>query len=191
MLSRVSHQELVSYCVVMDMSPSSSRASQPDEMHPLMAAGAGSSDRQNSKYPKRRALESREQTADVADDRSPHAERVDWTEDRRWTSDRRIMALAPGTAREPRSQPGAPADAAAVAAKLSSERAFRCGRKADCRARGAGTKGERRMGANPHANGGALLRNLKMPNFRDYAVDVPDPRRSDGRGDARHWSVPT
>ncbi len=36
-------------------------------------------------------------------------------------------------------------------------------------------KGERRMGANPHANGGILLRDLRMPDFRDYAVDVPAP----------------
>ena len=36
-------------------------------------------------------------------------------------------------------------------------------------------KGERRMGANPHANGGMLLRDLRMPDFRDYAVDVPTP----------------
>jgi xylulose-5-phosphate/fructose-6-phosphate phosphoketolase len=36
-------------------------------------------------------------------------------------------------------------------------------------------KGERRMGANPHANGGILLRDLRMPEFRDYAVDVPAP----------------
>jgi hypothetical protein len=36
-------------------------------------------------------------------------------------------------------------------------------------------KGERRMGANPHANGGLLLRDLRMPDFRDYAVDVPSP----------------
>jgi xylulose-5-phosphate/fructose-6-phosphate phosphoketolase len=34
---------------------------------------------------------------------------------------------------------------------------------------------ERRMGANPHANGGMLLRNLLMPDFRDYAVKVPSP----------------
>ncbi|HUT40669.1 MAG TPA: phosphoketolase family protein, partial [Gammaproteobacteria bacterium] len=33
----------------------------------------------------------------------------------------------------------------------------------------------RRMGANPHANGGMLLRDLRMPDFRDYAVDVPKP----------------
>jgi len=35
--------------------------------------------------------------------------------------------------------------------------------------------GERRMGANPHANGGLLLRDLKLPDFRDYAVAVTDP----------------
>ncbi|MBC7622887.1 MAG: phosphoketolase family protein, partial [Aeromicrobium sp.] len=33
-------------------------------------------------------------------------------------------------------------------------------------------KNNRRMGANPHANGGLLLRDLQIPDFRDYAVDV-------------------
>ena len=36
-------------------------------------------------------------------------------------------------------------------------------------------KGDRRMGANPRANGGRLLQDLRMPNFRDYAVAVPKP----------------
>ncbi len=36
-------------------------------------------------------------------------------------------------------------------------------------------KGLRRMGANPHANGGILLRDLRLPDFRDYAIDVPSP----------------
>jgi xylulose-5-phosphate/fructose-6-phosphate phosphoketolase len=36
-------------------------------------------------------------------------------------------------------------------------------------------KGARRMGANPHANGGLLLRDLRMPDFRGYAVDVKKP----------------
>jgi xylulose-5-phosphate/fructose-6-phosphate phosphoketolase len=36
-------------------------------------------------------------------------------------------------------------------------------------------KGERRMGANPHANGGVLLRDLRLPDFREYAVDVTGP----------------
>ena len=36
-------------------------------------------------------------------------------------------------------------------------------------------EGDRRMGATPHANGGLLLRDLRLPDFRDYAVDVPSP----------------
>ena len=35
--------------------------------------------------------------------------------------------------------------------------------------------GDRRMGANPHANGGLLLQDLEMPDFRDHAVAVPSP----------------
>ena len=36
-------------------------------------------------------------------------------------------------------------------------------------------KGHRRMGDNPHANGGLLLKELKLPDYRDYAVEVPWP----------------
>ncbi len=36
-------------------------------------------------------------------------------------------------------------------------------------------RGERRMGANPHANGGLLLKELRVPDFRKYAVDVKTP----------------
>lgn len=36
-------------------------------------------------------------------------------------------------------------------------------------------KGDHRISANPHANGGALLKDLRLPNFKDYAVDVPFP----------------
>ncbi len=36
-------------------------------------------------------------------------------------------------------------------------------------------EGARRMGSNPHANGGLLLKDLRQPDYRDYAVDVPQP----------------
>jgi len=39
-------------------------------------------------------------------------------------------------------------------------------------------QGERRMSANPVANGGLLRRDLRLPDFRDYAVDVPAPGES-------------
>lgn len=42
--------------------------------------------------------------------------------------------------------------------------------------------GERRLSANPHANGGRLLRDLDLPDFRDYAVDVPTPGTTSAEG---------
>ncbi len=45
-------------------------------------------------------------------------------------------------------------------------------------------QGNRRMGANPHANGGILLRDLRLPDFRDYAVEVKTPGTM-GIGDTR------
>jgi len=41
-------------------------------------------------------------------------------------------------------------------------------------------KGDRRMGANPHTNGGILLRDLRMPDFRECAIDVPSPGAVEG-----------
>ncbi len=46
-------------------------------------------------------------------------------------------------------------------------------------------KADRRMGANPHANGGLLLHDLRMPDFRDYAVKISKP----GAGDASDTQV--
>jgi len=42
-------------------------------------------------------------------------------------------------------------------------------------------KGDRRMGSNPHANGGMLLRDLVMPDFRDHAISVPGPGAVDAQ----------
>ena len=41
-------------------------------------------------------------------------------------------------------------------------------------------KGERRMSANPHTNGGVLLKDLRLPDFRDYAIEVPSPGAVNG-----------
>ncbi len=38
----------------------------------------------------------------------------------------------------------------------------------------------RRMGANPHTNGGVLLKDLRIPDFRNYALDVPQPAAVNG-----------
>jgi len=42
--------------------------------------------------------------------------------------------------------------------------------------------GERRMGMSPHANGGLLLRDLRLPEYRSYAVEVAEPGAADAEG---------
>ena len=42
-------------------------------------------------------------------------------------------------------------------------------------------KGDHRIGANPHANGGLLLRDLRLPDFRDYAFPVGQPGATEGQ----------
>ena len=49
-------------------------------------------------------------------------------------------------------------------------------------------KGERRMGANPHANGGLLLKDLRMPDFREYAVTVAEAGTSRSRKRPACWA---
>ena len=51
-------------------------------------------------------------------------------------------------------------------------------------------EGARRMSANPHTNGGLLLRELRLPNFRDYAVEVTAPGAVIGRIHASHGPIP-
>ena len=60
-------------------------------------------------------------------------------------------------------------------AQLQTHRAVRSGRAAVARPGCARPRGQRRMGANPHTNGGVLLRDLRMPDFRTHAVAVASP----------------
>ncbi len=55
---------------------------------------------------------------------------------------------------------------------------------------GLSPQGDRRMSANPHTNGGVVLRDLRLPHFRDYAVEVLLPRRHPGRGHPRAGHLP-
>lgn len=41
--------------------------------------------------------------------------------------------------------------------------------------------GDHRISANPHANGGKLLRDLRLPDFKDYAVEVNNPGEKEGQ----------
>ena len=86
------------------------------------------------------------------------------------------VARPPGAARLGARQPRAPGDARGLAAQLPSRGAVRRRRHGRCSCcRTWAPKGERRMGANPHANGGRLTVDLDLPDFRDFGVEVPQP----------------
>jgi xylulose-5-phosphate/fructose-6-phosphate phosphoketolase len=55
------------------------------------------------------------------------------------------------------------------------EELFTSDGQATTRTARARPKGKRRMGDNPHSNGGVLLRSLRLPDFREYAVVFKKP----------------
>ena len=125
-----------------------------------------------------RASNGFKRAAALADDRAALAEGLDRAEGGRRQADRRHVPLAPGAAGASMSHPGH--------LKMLEEwlRSYRPEELFDANGRlmpelaELAPQGERRMGANPHANGGLLLRDLRMPDFRDYAVDGADARRA-------------
>ena len=93
--------------------------------------------------------------------------------------------LAPGSALRPRDAHGSRAAARGVDAVLPPRGALRRAGHPRPEVVALAPAGERRMGANPHANGGLLLHDLRLPDFRDYAVDVAAPGPDLERGDTR------
>jgi hypothetical protein len=108
----------------------------------------------------------------MADDRVEIAQRLDGTESRRRVADRGYFQGAPGTDAGG-SRPSRPRAAAReLDEKLQAGGIVRSERPLDPELAELAPKGDRRMGANPHANGGLLLHDLKMPDFHDHAVQV-------------------
>ena len=118
---------------------------------------------------------------EMADDRPAQPEGLDRAEGGRRAQDRRVLALASGTACRPGGEPrpfeaaGGLADAATVRRSCSTPQARRSPRSSRPRRPGA-----RRMSANPHANGGLLRKSLEMPDLRR-----PCCRRSAARAPSR------
>ncbi len=108
----------------------------------------------------------------LADDRAEFTK--GWT-DRRWSMACRFKARSVRTrCRSPTGHPSRTSQAIGrLAEELPAEELFDDQGRLKPELAELAPKGQRRMGANPHANGGMLLRDLRMPDFREYAVDVP------------------
>ena len=126
-------------------------------------------------HPERCADERVQRAAQVADDRHAHAEGLDLPQGNRRQARGGLLAR-PSGADERHGQPGARPHSPGAGWKATA--------RASCSTRAAASMpeiaalaptGTRRMSANPHTNGGVLLRDLRLPDFRDYAVETPSP----------------
>ena len=164
------------------------RRSRP-EMHQRDGGGDGSRrSTQIRGHPAARARAAATRAAALADDRAAQPEGLDRPEDRGRPEDRRVLARAPGAVHHGKAR---------STSKLLEEWMRATGRK-NCsteagrpprRIAALAPEGTRRMSANPHANGGLLMRPLRMPDFRDYAVEGSKPGRGGRRGHARDGHV--
>ena len=168
------------------------RATTPTAVHQAMAAALDGALDEIRAIQDARAQRRRGRAAALADDRAAHAEGLDRARRGRRRAGRGHVARAPGAARRARRR------TRSTCAMLEEwMRSYRPEELFDER-RPAGRErrsrwrptGDARMGANPHANGGVLLRDLELPDFRDYAVDVPAPGATLERGDARARRLP-
>ena len=97
-----------------------------------------------------------------------------------WTASRsRQLPRASGAADD--GQPGAPAMLEQWLRSYHPEELFDENGKLIPALKALAPIGEHRIGANPHANGGLLMHQLRLPDFRDYGLNVPAPGSVEGQ----------
>ena len=114
-------------------------------------------------------------TSALADDCPQFAQGLDRPEDRGWQTGEGTFRSHQVPMGDLATHPGTREDSGRVAEELPAGGTVRRAGPLQPELAELAPKGERRMGANPHANGGLLLRDLRLPDFRDYAVKVPKP----------------
>ena len=174
-LARIEHEELDQFLRGCGWEPRFVEGDDPEDMHQLMADRPGGGHRRHPEIQRNARA-----AGDTTRRRWPM---IVLQSPKGWTGPKVVDGLQiEGTFRAhqvPLLVDAAPSRTPRAAreldAQLQARGAVRRGRAAAARPGRAGARGQRRMGANPHANGGMLLRDLRMPDFRDHAVDVPSP----------------
>ena len=158
--------------------PTSSRATIRKRCIELMAATLDKAVERHPANPTECPVSERRSPAALADDRPSVAEGLDRPEGCRRPAGRGYLPIAPGAAAcGPRPSRTCRSSSRAWMKSYQAEELFDEDGRLLPELADLAPKGDRRMGANPHANGGLLLRDLRMPDFRDHAVTVPSPGR--------------
>ena len=171
-LARISHDELEALFIGYGYSPYFVEGGDPAQMHREMAATLDQAVGEIRAQQTGARVEQPRASA-VADDRAALPQGLDGPEGDQGPQGRGVLALASGAVLRRARQSREPEAARGLAAQLQAGGAVRRERPARTRARALAPKGIRRMSANPHANGGLLRKELKLPDIRKYAVHVP------------------
>ncbi len=175
-LARIPAEELESLFVGYGYKPYVVEGDDPPAMHQKMAATLERCIGEIRAIQEEARRSGVRAPAALADDNSAHAERLDRAEGGRRPSGRGLLAGASGADTGRRDESRASQIARSMDASYRPRRAVRRAGPADRRTyRRSRQRGNRRISANPHANGGLLRKPLRMPDFRDYAVEVAAP----------------
>ena len=158
------------------------RRLRPDTMHQAMAATVEHCVPEIRKYQQRGARVRRSRAPALADDRAAHAQGLDAPRGGGRPQAGRLLARPPGAAagREERTRSSSRLLENWMRAQKPEE-LFDENGKLIPELKELAPTGTRRMGANPHANGGLLKKALRLPDFRDYGVTVEKPGTDRGR----------
>ncbi|HET7057726.1 MAG TPA: phosphoketolase family protein, partial [Nitrospiraceae bacterium] len=178
--ARISHDELNSLFIGYGYKPYYVEGSDPDLMHPAMAATL------DAAIAEIKAIQ--KEARSRRDDGKGMPERPRWPiiillSPKGWTGPKDVDGkVTEGSWRshqvpmaEMASKPGHITLLEAWMKSYKPEEVFDANGTLRPELAGLAPTGTRRMGANLHANGGLLLRDLTLPNFREYAVQVPTP----------------
>ena len=179
-LARISKEELTSLLVGYGHKPHFVEGDQPEEMHQLMAATL------DTVLDEIHAIQTNEREAKLAE--RPQWPMIVLRTPKGWTGPKFVDGKpVEGTFRShqvPVSEPAKNPEHLRILEEwlrsYKPEELFDENGKLRPQLAELAPVGERRMGANPHANGGLLLKLLKLPDYREYALPVPKPGTVEG-----------
>ncbi len=148
----------------------------PAEMHQFMAATLDTVIERVTSHPACGPGARGDREAPLAHDRPAFAQGLDRPQDCRRAPHRGHVAVAPGASGRGAHQPRAPGRRSSRGCAATGPRSCSMKTALSCADLAAlPPKSHRRMSANPHSNGGLLLRDLALPDFRQYGVPVASP----------------
>ena len=175
LFSRISHDEIEMFFKGCGWEPRFVEGEEPSDMHQKMAAALDWAVREIKRI--------QEYSRTTGDATRPHWPMIVFRSPKGWTGPKEVDGLPVEGSFRAHQVPLSMDAAHPEHIKLLEQwmRSYRPDELFDAEGRpsalltSAAPKGNRRMGANPHANGGLLLRDLRRPDFRQYAVRIPAP----------------